>query len=121
MGFARGWIDGTKAQLDGVALTAEQERSVQGVLDKSFKSPNEALRVFYDILRQEPSDAIVECLAVGPLSDLLMLHGQPYVRRLIMDVSHVPNLQKCLEYVDIDEEDCPAILGLYSFLASGDR
>jgi len=45
MELAHDWIFATEAQLAGVSLSLAQEQAIQEVLDKSFKSPEEALEI----------------------------------------------------------------------------
>lgn len=117
MNLANCWIVATQKQLLGEPLSNEKEEAIINLLDLIFDSPDGAFETILQIIEQQPSDRVLNCLGAGPIEELLVKYPE-YLSRLIALVPNSNALRQCLLYVDYDEEDGIDINLLENFLNS---
>lgn len=109
------WIDATKAQIDGKDLNEKQNDSVVEMLEICTKNPSRGFTIICQILAKHPNKKVLGCLGAGPLEDLLIQHCD-YIDKSIEEIENTKLLRDCLEYVNMDLEDCPNAQNLHDFL-----
>ena len=113
--LASNWINATIAQIDDKELTEKQNDSIVELLEICTDNPSKAFRIICQILSTNPNKKVLGCLGAGPLEDLLVQHCD-YIEKSIEEAVSTKLLRDCLEYVNMDPEDCPNAQKLYDFL-----
>ena len=109
------WILATEAQVEGKHLNEKQSNSIVELLELCTHNPSIAFSVICQLLATNPREKVIGCLGAGPLEDLLIQHCH-FIEKTIEEAAKNKLLKKCLEYVNVDQEDCPNAQKLYDFL-----
>lgn len=60
------------------------------------RSPEEALAFIHAVRALDSSDWVIECLAAGPLEDLLATHGPAMIDRIVLEARRDPSFRHLL-------------------------
>lgn len=100
--FANNWIDAIEGELQGNPLNRKSEDVVVDLLELIADNPDDAFEVILQIIKQSPSERILNRLGAGPIEDLLVKHPE-YLEKLINVVPDSIALKSCLTHVNADE------------------